>query len=146
MARPRVTPHTKPPAGDPDELSPKQLIAADALAAGITMTEAAQMAGVSRQTLSKWRHHHPGFIAALNAATREDLRHTQDQLRRLAPEAIANAQQMIDAYEPDAKFDRLLSIRDRNPDAYQRRPAAVRREVEFYELARELAKGAEDDY
>lgn len=49
------------------KLSPKQLQALDLLLAGETITSAAKITGITRETLSRWRHHDADFIAAYNA-------------------------------------------------------------------------------
>ena len=48
------------------KLTPAQALAADVLDAGGSQSEAAEMAGVSRVTISRWTHHHPAFVAELN--------------------------------------------------------------------------------
>jgi len=47
-------------------LSAKQLTAVAALVNGSTHNEAAQLAGVSRETVSRWCSKHPAFRVALN--------------------------------------------------------------------------------
>lgn len=71
-----------------ESITSQQMIALEALIDGASITAAAEIAGVSRQTVSKWRNRHPAFIATMNAAARDELRKTQEQLRALAPEAI----------------------------------------------------------
>lgn len=48
------------------QLTPTQAIAIDVLDCGGTQSEAAERAGVSRVTVSRWIHNHPAFIAELN--------------------------------------------------------------------------------
>jgi hypothetical protein len=43
-------------------ISPAQAAAIAALATGSTVTEAAQQAGVARETVSRWVHRDPDFI------------------------------------------------------------------------------------
>jgi hypothetical protein len=47
------------------DLTPAQVLALDVLDAGGTHSEAAQVAGVHRVTVSKWTTRHPGFVAEL---------------------------------------------------------------------------------
>jgi len=47
-----------------DGLSPQQRLAVEALIAGSTLTEAADAAGVTRQTVRRWRSEIPAFQAA----------------------------------------------------------------------------------
>ena len=46
-------------------ISPRQSLAAAALAGGSTVTEAAEKAGVARETVSRWLHRDAEFIAEL---------------------------------------------------------------------------------
>lgn len=62
------------------ELTPSQHRALDALIEGLTVTGAADAAGVVRQTVSGWRNHHPAFRAAFSRRQR-DLR--QDHTNRI---------------------------------------------------------------
>jgi hypothetical protein len=52
-------------------LTPQQAMAVDLLASGKTITDTAQAIEVSRQTVSEWLNHHPGFQAALNSRRQE---------------------------------------------------------------------------
>jgi transposase-like protein len=52
-------------------LNPQQEAAVALLAAGTTVTDAAEAIGVARQTVSEWLHHHHGFKAALNRRREE---------------------------------------------------------------------------
>ena len=75
-------------AADPCKLTPSQEIAAARLITGATDSEAAEAAGVARQTVQGWRHKPPAFIAHMNA-TRQALRdaHT-DRIRSLTGHAL----------------------------------------------------------
>jgi len=46
-------------------ISAAQSLAVEALASGSTVTEAAEKAGVARETVSRWVHRDPEFIAEL---------------------------------------------------------------------------------
>lgn len=69
--------------------TPSQDLAIDTLAAGGTTIEAADVAGVTRQTVSAWRNNHPGFIAALNTRRRDLLDERADRVRDLDAQALA---------------------------------------------------------
>ena len=75
-------------AADPCTLTPSQEIAAARLITGASDAEAAEAAGVARQTVHGWRHKHPAFIAHMNS-TRQALRdaHT-DRIRSLTGHAL----------------------------------------------------------
>ena len=69
-------------------LTPQQETAVDLLASGKTLTDTAKALEVTRQTVSEWFNHHPGFQAALNSRRQElwiGMTHT---LRGLLPKAL----------------------------------------------------------
>jgi hypothetical protein len=71
-----------------DALSPQQLVAVEALLSGQTHTEAAEAAGVSRQTVHRWRNESPVFQAAFNRARNELAAAVEARLRKLALRAL----------------------------------------------------------
>ncbi len=71
-----------------DNLTPQQAAAADLLAFGATVTDASLTVEVSRQTVSEWLHHHPGFQAALHTRQRELWQGNAERLRSLVPKAL----------------------------------------------------------
>jgi hypothetical protein len=71
-----------------DTLTPQQAAAADLLAFGATVTDAAETVKVSRQTVSEWLHHNPAFQAALNARRQELWTGHAERLRSLVPKAM----------------------------------------------------------
>ena len=70
-------------------ISPAQAVALEALAAGATVTEAAQKAGVTRETVSRWTHHDPVFIAELQNVRAELALQARCALEALGTQAIA---------------------------------------------------------
>jgi hypothetical protein len=58
------------------------------LAAGRSITDTAEAIEVTRQTVSAWVHHHPGFQAALNSRRQELWADVSDRLRGLLPKAL----------------------------------------------------------
>src|SRR5215210_6483134 len=83
------------------DLSIAQLNAIDCLAAGQTDAETAASVGVTRQTVNGWRHHHPAFIAALNARRLEIWGAAADRLQALLPKALAALEATLDREEAD---------------------------------------------
>lgn len=86
---------TKPHKTSPKsaDLSPSQELAVEAILVGKVDREAAQIAGVSRETVTRWRLHHRGFITELNARRKAIWSTSQDRLLSiilLALEAIAD--------------------------------------------------------
>jgi len=77
---------------DPDTpdwtLTPQQETAVDLLASGKTVTDTATAVEVTRQTVSEWLHHHPGFQAALNSRRQELWAGMTDALHGLLPKAL----------------------------------------------------------
>jgi len=73
------------------QLSDKQRIALEAELAGKTTTDAAILAGVTRQTVSEWRNHDPEYRAARNAAAWDQMGHIAMRVRsELLPIAFAD--------------------------------------------------------
>ena len=100
-----------------DGLSVAQLAAVDALLAGATDAEAADAAGVTRQTVCVWRLHHPAVVAALNAGRRDLWERSADRLRSLVPKAIDVLEVQLGAALPDPRTAldvlRLAGLADR---------------------------------
>ena len=69
-------------------LTPQQETAVDLLASGKTVTDTATAVEVTRQTVSEWLNHHPGFQAALNSRRQELWIGMTDALRGLLPKAL----------------------------------------------------------
>ena len=76
--------------------TPAQDLAIDVLASGGTTDAAAEAADVTRQTVSKWRNHHPGFKAALNVRRRDLNQERADRIRDLDAQALATVATAID--------------------------------------------------
>ena len=69
-------------------LSPQQDTAVSLLASGKTITDTATAIDVTRQTVSEWLNHHPGFQAALHSRRQELWEGMTDTLRGLLPKAL----------------------------------------------------------
>lgn len=70
------------------DLTDTQRTAIGELVAGATATEAADTAGVTRQTVSKWKNHHPEFIAELNRRRAELIEERTDRMRDIDVTAL----------------------------------------------------------
>ena len=77
-------------------VSPKQDQAIALLLTGKTVTEVAEVVEVSRQTVSEWVHHHPGFQATLHQRQRELWQGASEQLRALLPKALEVVTKALD--------------------------------------------------
>jgi hypothetical protein len=70
------------------EMSPAQTLAVAALAGGATVTEAAHKAGVARETVSRWLHRDPRFIAELQTTRAELAVQTRCALEALGEQSV----------------------------------------------------------
>lgn len=88
------------PLGDPEaallSLTPAQALAVEALVAGKSHGEAAVIAMVSRETVSRWAEQHPAFKAALNAWRLSLAIEQCDHLRRLRGKALGVVEDALD--------------------------------------------------
>ena len=73
---------------DRTRLTPEQELAIARLLEGATDAEAAEAAGVTRQTVNTWRNRNPVFMAELNARRRALWDAHQDRMRRLISRAL----------------------------------------------------------
>jgi CRP-like cAMP-binding protein len=95
-------PRQKPTNPDtPDwTLTPQQETAVDLLASGKTVTDAATAVEVTRQTVSEWLNHHPGFQAALNRRRQELWIGMTQTLRGLLPKALEVLKDALEGEHP----------------------------------------------
>ncbi len=92
----------------PDTLTPQQAAAADLLAFGATVTDAAATVEVSRQTVSEWLHHNATFQAALHTRQRELWQGNAERLRSLVPKALNVLEDCLDL--PARRFDAAIQV------------------------------------
>ena len=81
-------------------LTPQQETAVNLLASGKTVTDTAQAIEVTRQTVSEWLNHHPGFQAALNRRRQELWVGMTDALRGLLPKALEVLKSELESETP----------------------------------------------
>jgi len=81
-------------------LSATQAIAAEAIATGATHGEAAELAGVTRETVSRWVNHHPGFGEALDRARHVLADEAITTACRIRAKALAAVERRLDT-DPD---------------------------------------------
>ena len=72
----------------------------DLLTSGKTVTDTAQAIDVTRQTVSEWLNHHPGFEAALNRRRQELWGGMTDTLRGLLPKALEVLKGELEGEQP----------------------------------------------
>jgi hypothetical protein len=89
----------------PTIVSPAQALAVAALAGGSTVTEAAKKAGVSRETVSRWAHRDPEFIAALQNARAQTAAEVRCGLEALGRRSVAALREVLErATTPGTKL------------------------------------------
>ena len=81
-------------------LTPQQETAVDLLASGKTVTDTAVVVDVTRQTVSEWFNHHPGFQAALNSRRQELWIGMTQTLRGLLPKALEVLKDELEGEHP----------------------------------------------
>jgi hypothetical protein len=77
-------------------VTPAQSLAIAALVGGSTVTEAAKKAGVSRETVSRWVHRNPEFIAELQNARAEMAAQIRCALEALGKRSVAVLQEGLE--------------------------------------------------
>lgn len=77
---------TKKQPADASKLSPRQAKAVSMLAGGMLLQEVAERLGVTRQTVSGWKNHHPAFKTKY------------EELRAEAEDEIGDALSMTDGF------------------------------------------------
>jgi len=84
-------------------LSVKQLNAIDLLVTGVSDREVAEKVGVTRQTVTNWRLHHPEFQAGMNRRRKEIWGSSGDRMRSLLPKALDRIEKTLaDDSNPNA--------------------------------------------
>lgn len=129
------------------ELTIEQLNAIALIVTGATDQAVADGVGVSRQTISAWRHSHPGFASALNAHREAVWAESADRLRGLIPLALGVLERALTADpEPDPRLalallklagvDRLDlgGVGPSDPDRWEKIETARQREEAFNDM------------
>jgi len=102
-----------------DGLTVKQVIAADAIVSGKTMTDAAKAAGVTNKTLWSWRHT-PQFMSVVNRKLQERTDMTGTQGVGLVPACLHVLQTIMNSpTSEDADRIRAAKVIMDSANAYQ---------------------------
>jgi len=121
------------------ELKPAQAIAAEALATGSTHAEAAEFAGVNRETVTRWANNHPAFREALDRYRHALTDENTGGACRIRRKALAVVERHLDddadlstalavlRVVPAPELDRLDSAAERLAAEVRRRAATVPR-------------------
>lgn len=83
-----------------DTLNPKQDLALTALLRGATDQEAAEAAGVTRQTVCGWRNQDAAFAAELNSRRKALWENASERMRSLVSRALEVLCEDLDAEDP----------------------------------------------
>ncbi|MBS2031962.1 MAG: hypothetical protein JST54_28955 [Deltaproteobacteria bacterium] len=124
------------------KLSVKQQRALEVLLVGGTDEQAAQAAQVSRQTISKWRNHHPGFADALALARDEMLSRTSARLHAATTIAVRALEEVAkDVRNPSARVSAAKAIIEFSQKALELEELEVRLTALEERLAEQKAHG-----
>jgi hypothetical protein len=107
------------------ELSPAQERALPLVLAGRTDREVADVVGVGRQTIWRWRNEIPVFVAALNRERHELWASNSDRLRSLTSKALAVVDEALDASDVQTALAVLRLLSRNLPDTKPQGPISV---------------------
>lgn len=82
------------------ELSPQQVEALELLLLGRTVSATAAALGLSRETVSRWRHSDPTFEAAYNAGLQSAWEASHKRLLDTRAKAIGKLEELLDSTDP----------------------------------------------
>ena len=91
-------------------LSVEQLNAIDILVQGRTDQETAEVVGVARETVTRWRNDNPHFTAELNRQRRLIWGDSHDRLRALASKAVDTLETSLDEGDSRVAVEVLKAI------------------------------------
>ena len=92
------------------KLSVEQLNAIDILVHGKTDQETAQVVGVARETVTRWRNDNPHFAAELNRQRRVIWSASHDKLRSLVGKAVSTLEVALDAQDSKVAIEVLKAV------------------------------------
>lgn len=91
-------------------LNQKQSAAIELLMSGLTDAEVGAQIGVARETVCRWRLHHPEFIAELNRRRTALLESYEQSARNLVGKAIRAAEEALDSDDQELKVKTACTI------------------------------------
>ena len=92
------------------KLNSRQQKAIPLLAAGLNDNDVAEEVGVTRQTVSKWKNQHQGFMLQLEHYRTQIWQIYIDKYRSLIPEAINVLQDLLHDENPRVRLDAAKEI------------------------------------
>jgi hypothetical protein len=119
-------------------LNAAQEVALLALLGGASVTDAAVEAKVTRQTVSEWTHHHPGFMAALAAGRKAAHEAVQDRMRDLGTKALDVVERELDRDDasPDVALDVLKLLAKMSVPGGETDPRTLHDQFTMREMSR----------
>lgn len=105
-------------------LTPKQVLAVQALVDGSTHAEAAEIAGVKRETVTRWANHHPAFKATLNQYRYALHAEQLDKAQRIRTKALDVVSDALDDRDLATALAALKLIHGERPSGLSD-PAAI---------------------
>lgn len=91
-------------------LTPAQAVAVEQLTSGATHADAAAVAGVARETVSRWVSHHPGVRAALDSARYASSIETIDRVAAIRSRALDVVAQHLDTLDPSDPVSLAVAV------------------------------------
>jgi hypothetical protein len=98
------------PTFTPRPLTPEQLNAIPLLCTGATDAETAAAVGVQRETVWRWRHETPAFMAELEKARQQFISGAVDKLRSTLPKAVQNVCDAVEGGNLKASLELLRCV------------------------------------
>ncbi len=92
------------------ELSGEQSAALSLLVSGLSPTAVAEQLGLARETVSRWRHHHPVFREEYERQVGEINLESRERLIALAREALDELQSLLHDEDPRVKLDAIEKV------------------------------------
>lgn len=95
---------------DPAELTTQQLSAIDLIASGIGVVKTAEMLGVNRHTITRWRTRNPFFIAQLNTRRKELWNEAHERLRGMVTKSLDVMESALDSGDSKIAIEVLKAV------------------------------------
>jgi enoyl-CoA hydratase/carnithine racemase len=92
------------------ELTSQQVEALELLLAGETVTSTAATLGVARETVSRWRHNDPAFVAAYNEALQSAWEASYKRLLDARGKAIDKLAELLDNKDPGVSLKAAAAL------------------------------------
>lgn len=115
-------------------ISAKQEIAIQELMRGSTDSEAANAAGVSRQTVNEWKNSNPEFIAAFNALRNSVNEAVVEKRKALLTKAYAQLENKLDSELSVSDLVKVIQTLEANQKQNNKLPVTVLEVQQLFEI------------